>query len=336
MRYLLLILISILLILSTKDNKNKNKYILLSAVILIVYTTFRANIPGAIIGNDYNSYFDWFNRIGNINIFNLNNFLFNLLLLIVKVTTNNYHVLLLIISSLLVFSIYRFSFDNTKANNYVWSIFIFIAFGMYDLSVSAMRQWIACSIFLLSFKFISNKDLKRYIILILIASLFHNSAIILLPTYFIININLSKKKKLLFAFILTFVLTIMLQFDLDLLFISIIDKTYLIKYTSAIKNGLVSNYTVFIISFSCFFTMILFWNKYIRNSKNPDVDFNYLLLLVSISFLATKSALCCRFLQYFMPALMLAIPGIIQIFNGKMRKFLTFLAILLLSLIYIL
>ena len=75
--------------------------------------------------------------------------------------------------------------------------------------------------------------------------------------------------------------------------------------------------------------------KYKENVQNYKVDYNYIMLLVITSLLATKSALACRFQQYFMPSLMLAIPGIVNTFEGKKKIFFYVSAVICLMLVYI-
>lgn len=334
MRYLMIIIIALLLFFSKKYKDKRVLYF--SATILILYSTFRQYIPGAVVGNDYISYQTWYNDININSLFTINNFLFNLLLFLVKILFNNYEVAVFLETTLLIFSVYYFSIKITDDERYAFAIFIFLSFGIYDLSMSAIRQWIAASIFLISFEQIIKKNFKKYLIMILIASLFHNSAIGLLIVYPIINFNMDLKKKIKIETILTIIIYISLSFKLDVYLISIIDKTYLLKYINTKDGALYANYTVFIISLLCFAMMILQRKKYKEMIKNYKIDYNYVMLLIIISLLATKSALACRFQQYFMPSLMLAIPGIVNTFEGKKKTFFFVGAIICLMLIYIL
>lgn len=336
MKYLMIIAVMGLLLLSLLDKKNKQKYIIFSGVVLILYSTFRFYLGGnVVIGNDYLSYQTWFNSIDKINIWNVSNVLFNILLLLIKKVFNNYIIFVFLTSTFFVFSIYKFSIKNTIKNSYVIAIFVFLTIGIYELGMSAIRQWIAGSIFLLSVPYIKEKNFFKYFISLLIAGFFHNSAWILIFIYPIINIKLEFKIKILFAFIFTFILYIFTYLGLDFKFAAMLDPTFLIKYQE-LNDELLSNYTLFIISFSCFFGIMLFYKKYCEYSSNHQFELCYLMLLVSISLLATTSALCGRFLQYFIPALTLVIPNIINIFDGKMKKILMSIAVISLLLIYIL
>ena len=57
------------------------------------------------------------------------------------------------------------------------------------LSLNVLRQTLAFSIFVFSLRYIQHKNLFKYLITILFAFIFHRSAIILFPLYFIANID---------------------------------------------------------------------------------------------------------------------------------------------------
>jgi len=72
-------------------------------------------------------------------------------------------------------------------------IFFVMTSGFYFWTLNGLRQSIAIMIFFYSIKFILEKDPFKYAFWILIASLFHISVIIMLPLYFIKDINFNKK-----------------------------------------------------------------------------------------------------------------------------------------------
>lgn len=63
------------------------------------------------------------------------------------------------------------------------------AFCLYLLTftflVNGMRQGVVCAIFLYAYRFIEQQKFIRYILLLLCASLFHASALLLIPLYFL-------------------------------------------------------------------------------------------------------------------------------------------------------
>lgn len=98
------------------------------------------------------------------------------------------------------------------------SFALYIAFGYYSFNFSGLRQAMAFAITLSSYDYIRERKLSKFIICIILASLFHKSAFSFLPAYFITNLKLNKAtvgiimslNMLLFLFrkqILTFVIS---------------------------------------------------------------------------------------------------------------------------------
>ena len=89
-------------------------------------------------------------------------------------------------------------FKNLKINLVIYSIFL-ISFYMGP-SMNIMRQLVATSFFLIAITKILEHKLWQYIVWIIVASLFHTSAIILLPIYFLyVDIENKKYKNFFFT-----------------------------------------------------------------------------------------------------------------------------------------
>lgn len=64
------------------------------------------------------------------------------------------------------------------------SSYIFISFGMFSWMMNGMRQFIAVSLVFLGYRFMIKGQFIRLIILVLFASTFHPSALLIIPIYF--------------------------------------------------------------------------------------------------------------------------------------------------------
>lgn len=71
-------------------------------------------------------------------------------------------------------------------------------------SMNGVRQFVAMGIWLFSTRYILNKKLFKYVIFILIASLFHRSALVLLPLYFLPYTKIHNRYFWLVLFVITF------------------------------------------------------------------------------------------------------------------------------------
>lgn len=78
--------------------------------------------------------------------------------------------------------------------NIGFSIILIFLIRYYFLTLNIVRQGIAMSIILYSFKFIKEKKLKQYFLAIIVASCFHMMSLIYIPMYFICQIDWKKKK----------------------------------------------------------------------------------------------------------------------------------------------
>lgn len=319
MRYVMMIICVLFLVLSTIKKKYKKIFVILSGLTLLVFATFREFIfSGSQIGNDYFSYQAWFENISNIKISITNDFLFNILMLLVSKVTGNYLVFIFITSSLWIYSIYKFSIDNSP--NYVFTIFLILAFGVYELGLSAIRQSMAISCFLLSFKYIKQKKLIKYICGVVIASLFHSSALFMLLVYPFVNIKVDIliKEVVIVLSVVAFVVLVNLGVYEELCIKYV--PYYSIKY-EGVGTKLNSNYTVFGVAMSTFIMLCFFKSsrEHLVVSDNPI--YVYLLLLILFSYIATLHATLGRMLQYFMPAVALAIPSTLCFAKGeKLQK----------------
>lgn len=71
--------------------------------------------------------------------------------------------------------------------------FFVFSSGLFFWTFNGVRQSISIMIFFYAIRFVIEQDLRRYLLLISIASLFHISVIIMLPFYFITKIKFNQK-----------------------------------------------------------------------------------------------------------------------------------------------
>lgn len=86
--------------------------------------------------------------------------------------------------------IYLTLMRDKESNRYAWLGLWVYFFWLFPYSLNLMRQSIAISIIFWAFKYVEHKSLKKYIICVLIASMFHFTAligIIIYPLYYIMT-----------------------------------------------------------------------------------------------------------------------------------------------------
>lgn len=96
---------------------------------------------------------------------------------------------LIIHAMICVASLYRFAREYCLEN---WvSVVLIIVFGPFRVFFFILRQALACSILLFAVNPIKNRNFLKFILLVLCGTLFHTSAVLLLPLYFLYPINVS-------------------------------------------------------------------------------------------------------------------------------------------------
>lgn len=207
---------------------------------------------------------------------------------------------------------------NRSRNKY---IFIFIIFTNYLLTYSlepVIRQMIAISILSLGYKYIERRKILNYFIIVVLASLFHKSAILGVFLYYLTKIKLTFKKVL--------ILILMYPIILDLLLISMntISKftTYLDKYILYFysiyygsSKGNISHYFL-----NLFITgMWLYIIFYIGRNYKKNYIKNMAIIYILIGYFQTKLLILYRIQIYFVLGFAIYISHISDIKNRNKR-----------------
>lgn len=95
-----------------------------------------------------------------------------------------------LVAFLFVFSTYRLIHHYSK--NPSLSYLVIISLGLFNFSLSAMRQTIALSILCFSYEFLKEKKLLRFMLIVGIAALFHRTVFIFLLAYPVYHLRAKK------------------------------------------------------------------------------------------------------------------------------------------------
>jgi hypothetical protein len=96
-------------------------------------------------------------------------------------TTNRY--IFILILTIIIYTLTFISFKRYMTN-YPFALMVFMAL-MFFFTFTYLRQILGVSILWLSIKYLLNRKFWKFTLVVFIAFLFHNSAIIFLPVYFI-------------------------------------------------------------------------------------------------------------------------------------------------------
>ena len=171
-----------------KNNTVKMAFWYISEAILIIVAAIRFDV-----GQDYMyTYVTYFKGVlkGNPNEDIEKGFL--ILNKIVQLFTTDYAGIFIVCSVIFFHYIYKAIREQSEMPTL--SIFLLVGTTYYFIFLNAMRQMIVVAVFLYSIKFIKERNLKKFLIYMLICSTIHLSALICIPFYFFYGIKLRPLK----------------------------------------------------------------------------------------------------------------------------------------------
>jgi len=334
MRYILIIVAFVLFLLAREQKtKNRNLYnliIVITYILLVLYSGLREYIlPIEEIGTDYYNYKNWFYTKSGLTIQSFSNIGFIILIKILNNFNFNYIFLFITASFIILLGVFKYILKNSRYCEV--SIYIYISLGLLLSGFNIIRQWIACSVFLMAYEYLKRKNFKMYLIMILLASTFHASALFLILLYPVLNSNIKIYKRILFAVILV-VLLLSSDFTMALLAnTKIVDSNFYNRYVSG-KMESQSNYVIFCIALINLLIILFNIKTYKKNSEYWSIELNYLILLCAFSFAAPTHIIYNRAVIYFTPALLITVPNTISLVKREYRNFIYF-AIMIIYLI---
>lgn len=188
--YILIILIPLVFFFNKKQEYDHS--VLFLSVFIILITTF-IGIADMLGGYDRYIYGELFDDVaGNLRNGNLFwSFIFveypkelgyDYLNVAIALLTQNRYIFILILTII----IYILTFVSFKKymSNYPFALILFLAL-MFFFTFTYLRQILAVSISWLAIQYIIDRKIKKFLLVVAIAFLFHNSALILLPFYFL-------------------------------------------------------------------------------------------------------------------------------------------------------
>lgn len=278
---------------------SKKVFVSITTVHLIIITGLRATS----VGTDLVRYERHFDSLRGLPISELLNHRFELgyqfVTYIFANTFFSFNLFLLVISVfnfiVLGYIIYKFSTQP------FFSFLLYFIFGIYDFNLSGLRQSIAMTIILISFLFLMNESKLKYIISIVVASLFHSTAILFLVVYPLMNKKINVIYRVFYPLLFVF-------FIIFNSFLSNLAESF---FGLEVSNALVTlelNTTT--ITFLFVFILGLFIKLFVKISDEKLL--NSLLVLSSLSvliqILSTSSYLFTRLNMYYYQFIIILFP----------------------------
>lgn len=233
--------------------------------------------------------------------------LFKFLVYVIRLITDDVRVLWGIVAIITLSG--PFFFIKRYSKNYLLTVIMFITIGSFYMQFYIIRQAIAVSIFLMAFHFITDKKPLKYCLSIVIAAFFHQTALVLLLLYPLINIPDSRVKKRIVGVITT----------LGLVFSPLISSTMVSilykEYTNGISGAGV-RLLLFYLAMYCIY-LILSWDR--RKDEKEEIRKTALFTIFWQVF-ATQHNIFNRLANYTRDAFCILIPNAVCGFDNRKRK----------------
>lgn len=290
-----------------KPSRTKSLVILIvSTVCLFIVSSLRYGI-----GFDYASYSEQYVQMSQMSLFEFTSkyryeFGFCLFMKLCTFISRDpvffFAAVSLIISALTALFIY------TECDFRFWgfAVYFYMTLGYFYGSMNLLRQYLAASVALFSIRFILKRKPIPFFIIVLAASLFHMSALILIPVYFLANIRLNRKILLIYAAVTAagYIFS-----EPILKFITSRIYTYYDVDSSIFMQGTGNIYIIL--------PLLIFTSAYFLRDKLPPVFVNYSLFSLIFNILMTKHFILERLSLYFSLPYIVFLPQIALVLYEK-------------------
>ena len=312
--YIILFSISTYLIfLSSKTDKKARKKVFasLGLAIPILISALRYNV-----GTDFSTYVDMYNAIKNSNI-NIVEGLFSFVCKI-GIALGNVQYMFAIYSILTIIFIYK-ALEYNKDRYSISLCFFLYLFFYFATSFNLIRQALAVAIVFYSYRYLTEKNLKKFIFWVLIASLAHKTALVFLPLYFIVPKNKEKISKTQVVQVISIMIIIMIVLNFDALLQYITNFNMFEKYTIYTNSVQAENKSLILKLF--LLSIFLYFMKQLKAYEGKNNIYIILYIIgVILEFTGFFSPFIKRIAMYFTISDIYLISCLPKIFNKKDRN----------------
>jgi transmembrane protein EpsG len=197
------------------------------------------------------------------------------------------------------------------------SIYVYITSGAYMVSMNGIRQYIAAAIFFAATKYLIEGNWKKYSLIVLLASSFHSSALILIPIYFMV-----RRKAWTATTLMLLLVAILFTFgygQFSQAMFSALQDTHYSEYQKSTEQGA----NVIRVAVSAMPVILAYFGREKLRKIVPETDYivNMSLLGVVFMIIATQNWIFARFSIYFGLYNLLLISWVVKLFADRDQKF---------------
>jgi len=312
------------LIFSIINVKNKNKVL---AIIIFLQLFLISALRSLDVGADMPNYISYFTSIASVDFpsFNLNGLEQGYVFLnsLISLVSKNVHFFVGVVAFLVLLGYFLFIYKNTM--NIVLSSFLFITFDFFSLTLSTYRQSFAIVLLLMSYEYIKKRKLFPFLVLVILASLFHKTALIFIPFYFITKIKITNK----------YILATFAGASFCVLASKKLVEYLVMKYYPLYSEYIISGegfkmlvMLILIFAFSYPFRKVL-----VEKDPNNDLIYHALIVAIILQLLALQFSLFTRVTFYFTVFIIILIPKVLKSIKSKDIRVIVYILIFIISIL---
>jgi hypothetical protein len=307
------------------SNKSKQKYLaILIAVQLFVLSFFKADT----VGIDMPNYSSGFNTIANLPWNMLNSFSWEygyvLLNKIASFLYCDFRLLIFIVSLVTVFLFSKHIYNESKIH---WlSFYLFVCMNFFNFTLSVYRQSLAIALTAYSIKYLhsNNRSFVKFTLFVVLASLFHQSALIFLLIYPISKIKISKE------YILLVSLTGIMAYLLGGRVINFLLDIYSRDQITVTGQG----FEMFLMLLLITSVGMLFHKHAIKEDDNINLYLHMMILSVILQIFSFHLSIFVRVVSYFSIHMIIFIPNIVSSIPSRKLKYFGICLICMLAFVF--
>ena len=303
----IIVLLYVFIHLGRSSKENKDKWFLFFAFIIMFFLVATREMT---VGNDTSVYINLFKNcnVYKWSILNMNTYYERFYLIcniLINYISHSPRFFLYLMSFIFNYSVYKFIKENSK--NYLMSVLMYINLLFFYQSMTMMRQFLALSIILLfAYKYVKEKKFLKFILTIVVASLFHSSAIIAFFIYPIYHLKYNRRR-VLYIIIGSIVLLLSLNYLYPLVSSLINREPYYLNMVGETKLGNIISTLVYLV-------MYIFSLFIVKQSKRQENGFFLysLIFAAAIYFVSINMAVLSRASQYYSIFAIISLPNIVE------------------------
>lgn len=209
------------------------------------------------------------------------------------------------------------------------AVFVFITSGAFIVSMNGMRQYFAAAIIFTATKYMLEGSWKKYMGLVLLASVFHQSALIMIPIYFFVRRKAWTGTTLVLLTVAILIVFGFNQFQ-EILFSTLKDTSYG-EYQNFQEGGA----NIIRVLFYGFPLIIAFLGRDKLRMLYPQIDVfvNLSLIGAVLMIISTQNWIFARMAIYFTLYQIVLVAWVIKVFRQKDQK-LIYLVLLFIYLLF--